>query len=216
MSTELHDIPVNELFDVTDYVANGSFAALKDNVTYKSAPDYAVVVRLVDHNSGWQGERIYVSESAYKFLSKSSVQPGDVIISNVGANAGTVFQAPDLGRPMTLGPNSILLKPKQQMPCLREFAYYFYSSYLGQTILKSIVSGSAQPKFNKTDFRRTQILVPKRYDFSSIVAPLKSLDDKIQLNHQINQTLEQMAQAIFKSWFVDFEPVKAKIAALED
>lgn len=116
---------------------------------------------------------------------------------------------------MTLGPNSILLKPKQQMPCLREFAYYFYSSYLGQTILKSIVSGSAQPKFNKTDFRRTQILVPKRYDFSSIVAPLKSLDDKIQLNHQINQTLEQMAQAIFKSWFVDFEPVKAKIAALE-
>lgn len=44
---------------------------------------------------------------------------------------------------------------------------------------------------------------------------LKTLDDKIQLNHQINQTLEQMAQAIFKSWFVDFEPVKAKIAVLE-
>ena len=44
---------------------------------------------------------------------------------------------------------------------------------------------------------------------------LWSIQDKIQLNHQINQTLEQMAQAIFKSWFVDFEPVKAKIAALE-
>ncbi len=41
------------------------------------------------------------------------------------------------------------------------------------------------------------------------------LDDKIQLNHQINQTLEQIAQAIFKSWFVDLEPVKAKIATLE-
>ncbi|MBE0509060.1 MAG: restriction endonuclease subunit S [Marinospirillum sp.] len=44
---------------------------------------------------------------------------------------------------------------------------------------------------------------------------LKAFDDKIQLNHQINQTLEQMAQAIFKSWFVDFEPVKAKMAAKE-
>lgn len=44
---------------------------------------------------------------------------------------------------------------------------------------------------------------------------LGSLDDKIQLNHSINQTLEQMAQALFKSWFVDFEPVKAKVAALE-
>ncbi len=48
-----------------------------------------------------------------------------------------------------------------------------------------------------------------------IVGVLAALQDKIQLNHQINQTLEQMAQAIFKSWFVDFEPVKAKIAALE-
>lgn len=44
---------------------------------------------------------------------------------------------------------------------------------------------------------------------------LRTLDDKIQLNQQINQTLEQMAQAIFKSWFVDFDPVKAKMAALE-
>src|SRR5690606_30598643 len=49
----------------------------------------------------------------------------------------------------------------------------------------------------------------------SITEQLDQIDNKIQLNHQINQTLEQMAQAIFKSWFVDFEPVKAKIAALE-
>lgn len=44
---------------------------------------------------------------------------------------------------------------------------------------------------------------------------LRKLDDKISLNHQVNQTLEQMAQALFKSWFVDFDPVKAKMAALE-
>jgi len=44
---------------------------------------------------------------------------------------------------------------------------------------------------------------------------LKDLDDKIYLNRQINQTLEAIAQAIFKSWFVDFEPVKTKIAAIE-
>ncbi|HBR2808465.1 TPA: restriction endonuclease subunit S, partial [Klebsiella pneumoniae] len=44
---------------------------------------------------------------------------------------------------------------------------------------------------------------------------LKKFDDKILLNHQINQTLEQVAQALFKSWFVDFEPVKAQIAVLE-
>ena len=44
---------------------------------------------------------------------------------------------------------------------------------------------------------------------------MNSFDEKIELNRQINQTLEAMAQAIFKSWFVDFEPVKAKISAIE-
>ena len=48
-----------------------------------------------------------------------------------------------------------------------------------------------------------------------IADQLESLDRKIEVNRQINQILEQMAQALFKSWFVDFEPVKAKIAVLE-
>lgn len=58
--------------------------------------------------------------------------------------------------------------------------------------------------------------IPRRGHEEPIIASvLNSLVKKIRINHQINQTLEQMAQAIFKSWFVDFEPVKAKIAALE-
>lgn len=60
---------------------------------------------------------------------------------------------------------------------------------------------------------RLEIPVPEIIQQKRIVHVLKSLDDKIELNHQINQTLEEMAQAIFKSWFVDFEPVKAKIEA---
>ncbi|MCG7988394.1 MAG: restriction endonuclease subunit S [Candidatus Thiodiazotropha lotti] len=56
---------------------------------------------------------------------------------------------------------------------------------------------------------------PEKEDRKEIGRILKSIDDKIQVNNQLNQTLEQIAQAIFKSWFVDFEPVKAKIAVLE-
>ncbi|WP_419635944.1 restriction endonuclease subunit S, partial [Thiolapillus sp.] len=56
---------------------------------------------------------------------------------------------------------------------------------------------------------------PDKEDRKEIGRILKSIDDKIQVNNQLNQTLEQIAQAIFKSWFVDFEPVKAKIAVLE-
>lgn len=211
MRFELQSIKVKDYIDVTDYVANGSFAALKANVTYSDTPDFAVLVRLTDHNSGWKNDLVYVDESSYKFLKKSSVQPGDVIISNVGANAGTVFRAPDLGLPMTLGPNSVLLKPKINTPEAKDFLYYFFSSPKGQHNLSSILSGSAQPKFNKTDLRNTEIPVPKGIELSEVTDLLKSLDEKISLNLETNKTLEQMAQTIFKSWFVDFDPVKAKM-----
>lgn len=60
------------------------------------------------------------------------------------------------------------------------------------------------------------IRCPKKIDDQKAIAKiLSSLDDMIDLNSRINQTLEAMAQAIFKSWFVDFDPVKAKIAAIE-
>lgn len=58
-------------------------------------------------------------------------------------------------------------------------------------------------------------LVPTVQEQRKIGTVLKSIDDKIDLNHRVNQTLEAMAQAIFKSWFVDFDPIKAKIAAIQ-
>ena len=60
---------------------------------------------------------------------------------------------------------------------------------------------------------RLKIIFPDIPTQTKISSALKSLDDKIELNRQINQTLEQIAQTIFKSWFVDFDPVKAKIEA---
>lgn len=70
----------------------------------------------------------------------------------------------------------------------------------------------------KLDTNRLQnllIRIPPDSERDKILLFAKALDDKLLLNHQINQTLESMAQTIFKSWFVDFEPVKAKIAAIE-
>ena len=63
------------------------------------------------------------------------------------------------------------------------------------------------------DFRKAEIKVPPIEKQREISKILKGLDNKIELNHQTNQTLEQIAQVIFKSWFVDFEPVRAKIKA---
>ncbi|WNP34163.1 restriction endonuclease subunit S [Enterobacter kobei] len=214
-SEKMKEVRVSDFLNITDYVANGSFASLKENVKYRDRPDYAVMIRLADYNSGWNKDFVYIDQDGFSFLKKSMVLPGDVIISNVGANAGTVFRAPNLGIPMTLGPNSVLVKPKQDKPYLNDYIYYFFVSPKGQHLLKSILSGSAQPKFNKTDFRSCKIDIPLNEDYVKYAKPLVKLDRKIRLNNQINHTIEQMAQALFKSWFVDFEPVKAKIAVLE-
>ena len=201
---------VGDLFTVTDYVANGSFQALSENVTYLHKQDYAVMVRLVDHNSQWKSPLLYTNKESYIFLRKSSLESGDIVIANVGANAGTVFRAPDLGIPMTLAPNSVACFPKDEKQIDRDFAYFYFSSPYGQWSISSILGGSAQPKFNKTDFRSLEIKTPPIAEQKVIAHILGTLDDKIELNRKTNETLEAMANALFKSWFVDFDPVRAK------
>lgn len=83
------------------------------------------------------------------------------------------------------------------------FAYYFL-----QTLnLAQYNSGSAQPSLNRNHIHPMPIFVPEVEQQKAIADALGALDDKIELNRQINATLESMAQALFKSWFVDFDPV---------
>jgi len=210
MAGEWGTARISDIVNVTDYIANGSFESLRNNVTYRSEPNYAVLVRLVDHNAGWGGTFVYVDKASYDFLRKSALEPGDIVIANVGANAGTVFRVPRLGTRMTLGPNAVLCRPRDANNLRREFLYYYLTSDSGQESLRSILSGSAQPKFNKTDLRSLSIPVPPPSEQWAIAHILGTLDDKIELNRQMNETLEAMARALFKSWFVDFDPVRAK------
>ena len=182
---------------VTDYVANGSFASLAENVKYKSVEDYAILIRLVDYNNNFQGPFVFIDESAYEFLAKSKLYGNEIIISNVGANVGTVFKCPKLKWKMSLAPNSIMVKFKGN----NDFYYYWLKSKFGQHMLNSIVTGSAQPKFNKTNFKDLAIPVPPIDEQKRIAAILSSLDDKIELNRRINRNLEQQAQALYAKAF---------------
>ena len=205
--SELTNIPshwkvsnmVNETEFITDYVANGSFASLAENVRYKSEPDYAILIRLTDFNNNYKGDFVYVDKNAYDFLKKSKLEGGEIIISNVGAYAGTVFLAPKLYRPMTLGPNSIMMN----FISGNMFYYYWLKSPMGKFLLDGIISGSAQPKFNKTTFRQMQVPVPPLSEQNSIASILSSLDDKIDLLHRQNATLEKMAETLFRQWFIE-------------
>lgn len=178
--------PVKEITNlVTDYVANGSFASLAENVKYKDEEDFAVLVRLVDYNNNFKGNFVYIDESAYNFLSKSKLYGDEIIISNVGANVGTVFRCPRLKYKMSLGPNSIIVKFKGN----NDFYFHWLRGHNGQQMIRSIITGSAQPKFNKTNFREMLVPVPPIEEQNKISYILNTLDEKIELNNKINNNL---------------------------
>ena len=97
------------------------------------------------------------------------------------------------------------------------FYFYFFSSCLGKKIINTIVEqGAGAAGIRGSDLAKLIVPKPSIVIQERIAKILSDLDDKIYLNNQINQTLESIAQAIFKSWFIDFEPVRAKIAAKQE
>ena len=89
----------------------------------------------------------------------------------------------------------------------------YYFSILN---INPYITGAVQPKLNKANLDAIEIPIPPVNERLLINQILNSLKEKILLNNQINQTLESIAQALFKSWFVDFDPVRAKIAAKQE
>lgn len=94
-----------------------------------------------------------------------------------------------------------------------KFLYYLMKTKVD--FLKSIGTGTTFAEISGNMLKNVDVTLPPLVEQKRIAEILGSLDDKIELNRRMNETLEEMAQAIFKSWFVDFEPVKAKIKALE-
>lgn len=158
---------------VTDYVANGSFASLKANVTLYQEKNFAYFIRNTDLKS--DSFSVFVDQHSYEFLSKSVLYGGEVIISNVG-DVGSVFLCPVLDRPMTLGNNIILLRPENDS--LRYYLYIWFKHAQGQALIQGIKGGSAQPKFNKTDFKNLTIAIPNDdilRKFDETVSPMFGL-----------------------------------------
>lgn len=87
----------------------------------------------------------------------------------------------------------------------------FLSYVLSQTDISGYLTGSTMPKLTQGNLNRIPVIAPPLAEQKSIAAVLGALDDKIELNRRMNATLEAMARALFQSWFVDFEPVRAKL-----
>ncbi|WP_439240196.1 restriction endonuclease subunit S [Lonepinella sp. BR2474] len=155
----------------------------------------------------------FVNEETYNsWFRKGHPKKGDVLISTVGANIGRV--AYSKGSRFCIAQNLIALRTNSLLDS--EYLYYFLTSTKIQNNLKALDIGSAQPNLKVPHLLSLNITIPDINHQRKLVDILSKLDDKITLNTQTNQTLEQIAQTIFKSWFIDFDPVRAKAEALAD
>jgi type I restriction enzyme S subunit len=91
------------------------------------------------------------------------------------------------------------------------FYFYLFQSSQGRALIESIVEQVAAAGIRGSDLGRLVVPVPPLAEQKAIAAVLGALDDKIELNRRMNATLETMARALFQSWFVDFDPVRAKL-----
>ncbi|MDP9993813.1 type I restriction enzyme S subunit [Variovorax boronicumulans] len=130
---------------------------------------------------------------------------GTLIVGRVGSYCGSVHYSPVR---CWVTDNAIVGTSKS--PSDSRFWYY----KLRSLNLNNHRSGSGQPLLNQQILNTIPVSVPATSDARAQIARvLGALDDKVEVNFRINKTLEAITQAIFKSWFVDFDPVKAKIAA---
>ena len=157
----------------------------------------------------------HIATEDFEALVKQGCKPhvGDVLIAKDGNSALDTVCTVDHPLDAVLLSSVAILRPDPK--CLDSVFLKFYLSS-PETIdyLKSnFISGAAIPRVVLRDFKRAEIRLPSLDVQRRIAGVLQSIDSKIDLNRRVNQTLEAMAQAIFQSWFVEFDPVKAKIAA---
>ena len=146
------------------------------------------------------------AEDAYKYI----LQENDIVFARTGASTGkTYFYQPQDG---TLVYAGFLIKfsidPRKVNPRLLKYITHSQEYY---DWVRSFDTGGTRGNINAVTFANMPITLANRATQDKIVAILSSLDDKIELNRRINTNLEEQAQALYKSWFVDFEPFGGKL-----
>ena len=127
--------------------------------------------------------------------------PG-IVVGRSGASFGQVHFSP-----VDYWPHNTALYVTDFKSNDERFAFYF----LKAIDFSGYNSGSAQPSLNRNFIYSIPVRIPPLAEQKAIAAVLGALDDKIELNRRMNATLEAMARALFQSWFVDFDPVRAKL-----
>ncbi len=171
----------------------------------------------------WQGNVPWatakdVANSGYRYLDKVEESISEIGLADSAATLmpegtviitarGTVGALAQLQRKMAFNQTCYALVPTDEID--NDFLYYALKGTL--TTMRTLTYGTVFQTITRKSFNEWRIPLPPLPEQRAIVHVLGTLDDKIELNRQMNETLETMARTLFKSWFIDFDPVRAKI-----
>jgi type I restriction enzyme S subunit len=173
--------------------------------------DYALIRSQNIYNYGFSaGGLAYIDQTQAEELSNVEVRPGDVLLNITGDSVARCCGVPEWVIPARVNQHVCILR--SHPACLDSgFLRYFLVTPSCQWRLLALASGGAtRNALTKGMLDSFEITFPPVPEQKAIAHILGTLDDKIELNRKTNETLEAMAKALFKSWFVDFDPVRAK------
>jgi len=150
----------------------------------------------------------FITRANFEKLGSGKVKPGDILYCLRGSTIGKI--ARNEFEEGAIASSLVIIRAKKR--ALQQFIYFYLASPIGLALAKKFDNGSAQPNLSAETVSRYPIPLPPEEDVSLISQFLGALDDKIDLNRRMNETLEAMARALFKDWFVDFGPTRAKMA----
>lgn len=148
----------------------------------------------------------YISKEFHEKIQKSSLRAGDVVIVRTG-KPGTAAVVPEGIGDLNCS-DLVIVRPGENLDS--KFLCYYINSVATGHVAAHLV-GAVQQHFNVGSAKQLKLALPPLQVQRQIAAILSAFDDKIELNRRMNHTLEALARALFKSWLVDFDPVRAKM-----
>lgn len=198
------DWEVKSIADVCQRITSGGTPSRREPAYYEGG--VWPWVKTQELQDGWIADtEEHITENAVAASSAKVLPVNTVLIAMYGA---TVGQLGILKRSMTCNQACCALIAD---PDKADFRFLFFQFLQIRSELKGLATGAAQQNLSGAVIKSLRLPFPPIGEQRAIAHILGTLDDKIELNRKQNQTLEEMARALFKAWFVDFEPVRAKM-----
>jgi type I restriction enzyme S subunit len=199
------------LFAIEDLCNVGSSKRIFAHDYVESGIPFYASKDVIDKALGsYSSPAVYISEKRFTDIADKFGYPqkGDLLLSSVGNRAGIPYVVQNEGKFYFKDGNVTWFKDFKSLNS--DFLCYWLKSNVGQNALHSIMIGSAQKALTISGLQKLKINLPSEEVQRDIVSILKGIDNRIALLRETNATLEAIAQGLFKSWFVDFDPVHAK------